>query len=311
MRSEEKDKKETEFTMSQKWTGKSLGNRFFQFWLRFFVKYGGRHIAYFISYFVVLAYVLSPSIRKKTSFYLKRRFNGKNLFINAYKLNLVFAKILIDRAVFGIRGDIDIVSSKEDQQLCKDLLAKGKGLIIITAHCGCWQMAMSAFDFIKGDKYVVYHRTKEDVDKHAHELSGSKAPVNFIEPAGFGGGSIEVMSALQNKGVVCFMGDRTYGAKNNSLPVDFLGGKIEVPYSIYRIAAALETPVAVIFFPYKGNGKIDSIISQTFFVEDKGAKAENYLKEAGKFAQSLQEFVEKYPYQFFNYYNLWTGDSND
>jgi len=40
-------------------------------------------------------------------------------------------------------------------------------------------------------------------------------------------------------------------------------------------------------------------------VEDKGAKAENYLKEAEKFIQSLQTFVEKYPYQFFNYYNLW------
>jgi predicted LPLAT superfamily acyltransferase len=297
--------------MPQNWTGKSLGNNFFQFLLRFFVKYGGRHAAYFISYFVVLVYTLIPSVRKKASFYVKRRFGGKNQFSNAYKLNLSFAKILIDRAAFGIRGDIDIISSQEDRRLCQDLLAKGKGLIIITAHCGCWQTAMSAFDFIEGAKYVVYHRVKGDVDKHAHELSGNKAPVKFIEPAGFGGGSIEIMSALQNKGVVCFMGDRAYGAKNGSLSADFLGGKIRVPFGVYRIAAALGTPVAVIFFPYRGNGKVDSVISQTFFVEDKGAKAGAYLKEAEKFIQSLEDFAGKYPYQFFNYYDMWTGENDD
>jgi predicted LPLAT superfamily acyltransferase len=291
--------------MSQNWTGGSLGNEFFQFLLRFFVKYGGRHIAYFAAYFVVLAYTLVPSVRKKSSFYLTRRFNGRRPFLNAYKLNLTFAKILIDRAVFGIRGDINIVSSKEDQKLCRDLLAKGKGLILITAHCGCWQTAMSAFDFMEGDKYVVYHRTKEDLDKHAHELSGKAAPVKFIEPESLGGGAVEIMSALENKGVVCFMGDRVYGAKNNSLTVDFLGGKTEVPYSIYRIAGALGTPAAVIFFPYRGNGKVDSVISQTFFVEDKGKRACAYLKEAEKFIQSLNSFVEKYPYQFFNYFNMW------
>jgi predicted LPLAT superfamily acyltransferase len=297
--------------MSQNWTGSSLGNEFLQFLLRFFVKYGGRHFAYFTAYFVVLVYTLIPSVRKKASFYLKRRFRQsfrQGLFLNTYKLNITFAKILIDRAVFGIRGEIDIVSSKEDQHLCRDMLAKGKGLIIITAHCGCWQTAMSAFDFMEGKKYAVYHRTKKDADKHVHELSKTAAPIKFIEPASLDGGAIEIMTALENKGVVCFMGDRIYGAKNNSLSVDFLGGKIEVPYSVYRIAGALGTPIAVIFFPYRGNGKVDSIISQTFFVQDKGAKSCAYLKEAEKFIQSLENFAQKYPYQFFNYFDMWKDD---
>ncbi|MDR1194961.1 MAG: hypothetical protein LBL00_00615 [Endomicrobium sp.] len=293
--------------MSQKWTGKSLGNGFLQFLLRSAVKYGGRHVAYFISYFVVAIYTIIPSIRKKASFYLKRRFKSHGavkMFFHTYKLNLTLAKILIDRAVFGIKGDITIISSKQDQQLCRDLLAKGKGLVIITAHCGCWQIAMSAFDFMEGKKYVVYHRTKKDVDKHVHELSGSASPVNFIEPAGFAGGSIEIMAALHNKGIVCMMGDRTFGSGDNKVEVDFLGGKIDVPYSVYRIAAAVGAPVAVIFFPYRG-GYVDSVITDAFFVENKGQKPQNYLNEAQKFIKSLEGFCEKYPYQFFNYYDSW------
>jgi len=294
--------------VSQKWTSKSLGSSFFQNLFCFFVKYGGRHIAYFIVYFVAVFYTLLPSVRCKASFYLKRRFPESNTFgrfFHAYRLILTFGKILADRAALGITGEIKIISSKEDQQLCRDLHSKGKGLIIITAHCGCWQTAMSCFDFMEGDKYVIYHRSKEDIDRHAHELSGEKPPVNFIDPANFGGGSVEIMSALSKNGIVCAMGDRTFGNGDNKTEVDFLGGKIDIPYSIYRIAGATGAPIAVIFFPRGRSGEIDSVIAETFFVEDKGHNAKNYFNDAQKFIKSLESFCEKYPYQFFNYYDMW------
>ncbi|AKL98316.1 lysophospholipid acyltransferase family protein [Endomicrobium proavitum] len=298
--------------MVQKWTGKSLGSRFFQNLLGIFIKYGGRWTAYFVLYPIVLFYTFLPSVRIKASFYLKHRFpnSGKiSLWFKTYKLNFTFGKILIDRAVLGIRGDIKIISSKKDQQLCRDLVAQGKGLIIISAHCGCWQAAMSSFDFLEGEKYVVYHRSKKDVDKHAHELSGKQSLVQFIDPNGFGGGTIEIMSVLAKKGIVCMMGDRTFGGKigkENFIKVDFLGGKINIPFSIYRIAGATGVPIAVIFFPYQGSGKVDSLIPAAFFVEDKGHARENYFQEAQKFIQSLEEFTKKYPYQFYNYYDMWS-----
>ena len=159
--------------MVQKWTGKSLGSSFFQNLYCFFIKCAGRPAAYFILYFVAAFYTLLPGIRKSASYYLKRRFPKDGffgIFLSTYKLIFNFGKVLTDRAVLGITGEAEIISSKSDRQLCQDLRAKGKGLIIITAHCGCWQMAMSRFDFMEGDKYVIYHRSKEDVDKHAHEL---------------------------------------------------------------------------------------------------------------------------------------------
>ncbi|MDR3048398.1 MAG: lysophospholipid acyltransferase family protein [Elusimicrobiota bacterium] len=293
--------------MVQKWTGKSRSNNFFQALLKFFVKYGGRYTAYFILYLVAAFYTCLPSIRKNAGYYVKRRFKSKAFenLRHIYKLNFTFGKILIDRAAFGLRGEIEIISPQEDKQLCKDLLAKGKGLIIITAHCGCWQMAMSSFDFMEGEKFVVYHQTKEDIDKHAHELSGKKAPVNFIEPSGFDGGAIEIMSALEKKGIVCMMGDRTFGGKENSVETDFLGGKIQVPFSIYRIAGALNSPIAVIFFPYCGKGRVDSFIAKTFYVQDKGKNPQNYIPEAQTFTNSLSDFIQKYPHQFFNYFDMW------
>jgi predicted LPLAT superfamily acyltransferase len=295
--------------MVQKWTGESRSNFFFQNMLIFFVKYGGRHCSYFIGFFIAVFYAVLPSVRKNASFYLKRRFlqtNKIKLFIHTYRLNYSLAKILIDKTVFGIRGDIDIVSSNADKQLCKDLFAKGKGLVIITAHCGCWQMAMSAFDFMEGDKYVVYHRNAKDIDKHAYELSGKLSPVKFIDPAGYAGGSLEIMLALQKKAIVCIMGDRIYGdGKENTVQANFLGDKIKTHFSIYRIAAWLGAPIAIVLFPYKGNGKVDSEIFDVFFVKDKGKFKNNYLTDVERFIKSLENFTKKYPYQFFNYFNIW------
>ncbi|MCL2335355.1 MAG: hypothetical protein FWC57_04760, partial [Endomicrobia bacterium] len=190
--------------MPQKWTGKSLGSPFFQGLLRFFVKYGGRSAAYFIAYFVAAFYALLPVVRKSAVHYIVRRFpkSAKAArLLHLYRLNLEFGKILIDRAALGITGSVDIISSQKDKDICAELAAKGKGLIIITAHCGCWQTAMSCFDFIDGDKYVVYRKSEKDVDKHVHELSGKKAPVNFIDPAGYAGGAVEIIAALAKKGI--------------------------------------------------------------------------------------------------------------
>lgn len=294
--------------MAQKWTSKSRGSLFFQNLTCFFIKYGGRFVSYLIVYFAAFFYTVQPQVRKDSSHYLKRRFpedGSVKRFFSTYKLILNFGKALADRAVLGITGDVKIISSPADQQLCRDLYAKGKGLIIITAHCGSWQAAMSCFDFMEGEKYVIYHKDKEDVDKHAHELSGEKPPVNFIDPKGFGGGSVEIISALSKKGIVCMMGDRTFGSSDNKIEVDFLGAAAEIPYSIYRIAGAMGTPVAIIFFPRGGAGKVDSVIADTFFVEDKGQNSQNYLNDAQKFIKSLESFCDKYPYQFFNYFNMW------
>jgi predicted LPLAT superfamily acyltransferase len=294
--------------MGAKWTGKSRGKKFFQNLMIVFIKIGLSSLAYFIVYFVALFYCFLPSVIKGSSHYINRRFlctGPLSRFWRLYKLNLTFGKILIDRAVFGAAGKCKVLSDAKDVALCNDLCKKHNGLIILSAHCGCWQSAMSALDFVNKDekKYVLYHRSKEDIDKHVHELSGKEAPVKFIDPNTADGGVFEIMAALQKGGVVCMMADRILDGSKNFIKVDFLGGKISLPFSMYKIAHALNKPIAVIFFPYEKRNCIHTIIADTFFVEDGGHK--NYIEYAQRFADALEGFTDKYPYQFYNYFNLW------
>ncbi|WP_428898330.1 Lauroyl/myristoyl acyltransferase [Parelusimicrobium proximum] len=294
--------------MTDKWSSKSAASRFKHNIFYFLIKLGGRYAAYALLFFVVLFYTLVPKWRRKAYPYIERRFPAAKGFAkikHVFRLNMTFGRVLVDRAVLGITGSINILSSQADQDLCRELHAKGKGLIIITAHAGCWQSAMSTFDFMAGEKYVVYKRSKEDVDKQAHEHGGTKQTVNFIDPAGYAGGGLEIIEAIEKNGIICTMGDREFGSGKTMIRLPFLGSDISIPGAVYRIAGSYGTPVIIVFFPFAGAGRFDSLIADHFIIEDKGPDVSAYKPDAGRFINALETFCEKYPYQFFNFYDMW------
>lgn len=294
--------------VNEKEMGASVASRLKHRFVYALIFLGGRWLAYLFLYPLVLFYTLMPSIRAKARPYVSRRFGvsrGPAFFKHVYLLNLTFAKTLADRAALGILGRVEIHSSDADRALCRDLLSRGNGLVLVTAHCGCWQMAAANVDFIAAPKYVLYYKNPKDNDKMVHEHAGKKAPFTLINPAGPLGGVVEMMAALRGGSALCAMGDRVFGKPDNSVSVPFLGAPVRLPYSFYRIAAAQRAPVMMLFFPWLGGGKFGAEIAAVLDVPECGPDKENYRFCAERFAGALEEFCRKYPYQFFNYFDLW------
>lgn len=269
---------------------------------------GGRRLAYAFLYIVVFFYSLSPAVSQKSRAYILRRFKPRSkreFFKHTYLLNLTFGQTLIDRAVLGILGRVSVRSTEEERQLCRDLCAPGKGLILLTAHCGAWHMAVNLIDFIPVKINVLYYKNPQDNDKTVAEHSGKDARFSFINPAGPLGGIMEMMAALERGEAVCAMADRVFGDPKNAVEADFLGGKIRVPYSFYRLSAAVGAPVAAVFFPRLGPGEFSTWTAAHFSVPDLGPAKDAYARFAQQFVDALEEFCIKYPYQFFNYFDLW------
>lgn len=289
-------------------TGKSLASRFKHRFMYALIFIGGRKLAYAFLYIIVFFYTASPSVGRKARAYVSRRFRPKNkweFFKHTYLLNLTFGRTLVDRAALGILGRVTVQSTDEERELCRRLCARGKGLILLTGHCGAWHMAVNLIDFIPVKKNVLYYKNPKDNDKTVAEHSGRQADFSFINPGGPLGGVVEMMAALQKGEAVCAMGDRVFGDPKNVVEADFLGGKIRVPYSFYRICAAAGAPAAVVFFPWLGAGRFSSWTAAHFDVPDYGPAKENYAPYAQQFVDALEAFCIKYPYQFFNYFDLW------
>jgi predicted LPLAT superfamily acyltransferase len=291
--------------------GNALGHRIFYGLIRI----AGRRSAYALLRCVVFYYVLlRPSLRQNASHYLRRRFPGHTpvqRFLDSYRMSFELGKVLVDRAVMGIRGPGEFQISLRGKEQLQTLLAEGKGLVLVTAHVGCWQVAMATLGCLETPVSMLMRREDGEVDRHYFEHSG-ESPFRIIDPTGFLGGTLEMMGVLKQGEVLCVMGDRVLGSAKNAVPVDFLGGQVWFPFSAIKLASSTGAPVVVMFTSKTGPDSYALELARVIRVpKDLGRSSAAAAPYVAEFAQSLEGFVEKHPYQFFNFFDLWqqTPDS--
>jgi len=295
----------------RQWTSRSIGSGWQHGIFYALIRLGGRQGAYALLLFVVAYYTLfRPSVRARSEHYLKRRFPGRSAWArlwDSYRLNLGIGRILVDRAVLGILGPEHLKLSLAGGEELQALLAEGRGLVLVTAHVGCWQLAMSSLSVLDTRVSLLIHREEGDLDRHFFEHGGEgKAPYHLIDPAGYLGGTLEMLQVLKHGEILCIMGDRVMGGESGTVSVDFLGQPVELPFSPYKLASATGAPVAVIF-PYQtGEGEYALQVARVIRVpEHLGRSPRAYRPYAAQFIEALSGFIARHPYQFFNFFDMW------
>ena len=301
---------ESTTTIDGRRIGNPLGHRIFYALIRV----AGRRAAYALLRCVIFYYVLlRPSVRQNTLHYLRRRFPGHapvERFFDSYRMCFEFGKVLVDRAVMGIRGPGEFQISLRGREQLLGLLAEGKGLVLVTAHVGCWQVAMATLGCLETPVNMLMRREEGELDRHYFEHSGEN-PYRIIDPAGFLGGTLEMLGVLKQGEVLCVMGDRVTGSARNAVPVDFLGGRAAFPFSAFKLASSTGAPVVVMFTCKTGPDSYALELARVIRVpRDLGRSGEAAAPYVAEFAEALEGFVEKYPYQFFNFFDLWNQSTD-
>ena len=303
-------------TGGDRWSSRSVGSRWQHGFFYLLIRLGGRAAAYLFLYLLILYYMLlRPDQRKKTEYYLRRRFPGSGplkLGMHSYRMSLELGKVLIDRAALGILGGKFLDISVQGKEQLLGLVGEGKGLILMTSHVGCWQVAMAALRFLRTRVNLLMQREAGDVDRHFFEHGGCDSPFHIIDPRGYLGGTLEMLGVLKNGEVLSVMGDRLLGSDRSAVEVNFLGGKIAVPYSAYKLASATGAPVAVLLSRKSGFSSYRMEVAGVIRVPpDLGRRAEAYRPHAQAFATMLEDYTQKNPYQFFNFYDMWNNDNKE
>lgn len=294
----------------RQWTSRSIGAAWQHRVFYNLIRFGGRRAAYLLLVFVVLYYVLfRPEARNRSRPYLERRFPGRgplSRLRDSYLLTLGIGRTLVDRAVLGIIGTETLDVSLLGKEQLSGLLAEGRGLILVTAHVGCWQLAMSSLSALHAPVNLLIHREEGDLDRHFFEHGTGAAPYRIIDPASFLGGTLEMLQVLKNGEVLCIMGDRVLGGNGGTVRTAFLGGEVAIPFSPYKLASASGAPLAVIF-PYRTReGSYALQLARVIRVPaGLGRGAAAYLPFAAEYIAALEQFVTEHPYQFFNFFDMW------
>ena len=269
-------------------------------------------VARMVLAFVVLYYALLPHVQQRCAAYIKRRFpcaGGLGRFVHAYRLYLNFGQVLLDRMIAGVTGRFPFCETDQQVRQCFDVAgANPHGCIVLTAHVGAWQVGIAGLDQFDRPVNVVQLHNPADQGKHYFQ-HGRGRPFNIIDSADPVGSMVEAAAALRRGEVVCLMGDRMHGTRQSGQGVDvaFMGGNIRIPASGYALASITGAELLMLFT-----------------VREKGVtrvfKAERLEVPAGlprrdvavfqpyaqQFATAMEAVVERHPYQFFNFYDMWS-----
>ncbi len=294
----------------REWTSRSFGTRLGHTFFYGLIRSGGRRPAYFALYFVVFYYMLfRPSIRRRTKYYLRRRFQDRTLlarFVDSYRISLELGKMLIDRAMVGILGPEKMKVTFYGRKKLLKLLDRRCGVVLLMSHVGSWQVALSALNFIKVPVNLLLEREQGNIDQHYFEHTGSASPYRIIDPGGYLGGTLEMLDVLKKGEVLCVMGDRVSGSQKSFVNVDFLGEEASFPYSAFKLASAADVPIVVLFSYKNGPNSYALKFSKIIRVpKNLGRSGKNFLPYVSQYIEELESFVRIHPYQFFNFYNMW------
>ncbi|MDT8423976.1 MAG: lysophospholipid acyltransferase family protein [Desulfuromonadales bacterium] len=297
----------------QKWTSRSIGASWQHQSFYLLIRLGGRRAAYLLLYLVVFYYVLLPAVRRKCYYYLERRFPQAGVwgrFKNSYLMTLDLGKVLVDRALVGILGADEITVELHGKEELLELLAERKGLILVNAHVGCWQVAMSALGFMKTPVNLLMQREAGDIDRHYFEHAGIECPYRIIDPRGYLGGALEMIEVLKRGEVLSVMGDRMLGDDRNGVDVEFMGGTVTLPFSAYKLASATGAPIVALFSYKTGADSYALKLYRTIRVPGGlGRGSAVFVPYVREFAETLEEFCTEHPFQFFNFFDMWQNSA--
>lgn len=288
--------------------GNDLGFWFFRIALRTF----GLGGAYGLLYFVGLYYlIVDRAVVAASLAYIRRRFPDHGVLRRALDVYLLFVnqgKILVDR--FAVAAGYDhITMEMRGYDKIRDLVAKQKtGFILLTAHVGNWQIAMTALRRFGKTVYLMMRPEDNEAVKKALNIDSEEDTIKIIFTNDALGGVIEALKAVKQGYLVSIMGDRAYGF--SAVAASFLGGNVQFPYGAFSIAAAVQCPVVVLLSAKVGVKKYLVDVSHIIPAPagKRGNKDEEMKSAIQEFARVLEEYVHDYPFQWFVFRDIWKSN---
>lgn len=263
----------------------------------FYLSLGIRH-AYALLYFVCLYYLIfDRKTVSTTSEYVKKRFHTANFparIWHIYMLMVNTGKNLID--LRQLERNPDLFKFKSDNELIRQAISSGKGLIFLTAHVGNWQIMMRRLpDFHVDVNIVMRPEENPAVSEFLKIDHGEPYNLNLIDPGEGMESVIKIMKELAKGNIISIMGDRTISnEKTISLP--FLGATVKLPVGPFLIAATAEAPSFLLLT--KKQGPCDYTLEINELVIDKTLKNkdEKIKAVAQKYLSGIEDYLIRNPY---------------
>jgi len=222
-----------------------------------------------------------------------------------FKHFLSFGMALIDRTAVLAGNTRQFTFQFDGEHHLRGAAAEGKGVLLLTAHVGNWEVAGQLLSRLG----VPVNVTGFDNESPEVRALLNKAQANqkfrLIPITGSPTDAIPLVAALRRGEVVAMLGDRAYGSP--SADVAFLGGKTSFPVGAYVMAAIAGAPLVQVFSLRERGGHYHFFGFPALRPHrPRHQERDAHLREcAAQFAANLESVVKRDPLQWYNFYPFW------
>lgn len=293
--------------------GSMLGIRF-MVWVRLHL---GRRVTETLLYPVVAYFcVAARDARRASRSYFSRlarhapdSLRQRPVFGHTFHHFYAFATMLVDRLCVwtGNAGELEIeIHGREAMQA---LIDARRGAVLLGAHLGSFDVLRAVARTAKIPVTVVMFTANA---RRINDALAALDPESAFRTIELDPGSIragfEIRGLIERGEFVAVLADRvTSGGRKRITRTTFLGSPAPFPEGPFLLTLLLDLPSILCFALARGAGRYDVFLeSFTDGAKDDPAKRQEIVERSiVRFANRLEHYVLRDPYQWFNFYDFW------
>lgn len=184
-------------------------------------------------------------------------------------------------------------------------LAKGRGVIVLSAHLGNWELGgfiVSCLGYPLS-AVVLTHKNKKMNDFFTRQrLAGKMRPIEV-------GLSLKACyRVLKDNGLVALLGDLDF--MGNGLPLDFFGNKRFIPKGPAVLSYRIGSAVVPIFLVREEGDTFRLIIEKPIYPDYNMDEGTAVVELTKKYISLIEFYIRQYPDQWCVFRNMWEHDEN-
>jgi KDO2-lipid IV(A) lauroyltransferase len=187
----------------------------------------------------------------------------------------------------------------EGEAYIRAALGGGRGLVVVTAHLGNWELGgrLVAARLGRPTHVVVAPEVDPGLERFLRSADG---PVRFVR-LGKPEAMVSLVRALRRGDVVALQGDRSLGTRGDSV-VEFFGAPAAFPRGPFVLARAAGVPVVPAFCVLGPDRRYTVVVAPALEVTAGAEEA-----AVARWVDTLERMVRRTPEQWFNFYDVWSS----
>lgn len=287
------------------WKGTTGGMPWMQRTLIKWLAVVDQRVIYAVMSVVILFYMLFGHKCYVAMYHFYRKARKESIlraFVHTYQNHYHFGQVVIDRfAAFGGKKFKFVFESDSCEQY-NELTRQEDGFVQVSCHMGNYELAGYSLTAENKKLYALVFMGETETMMMNRQKLFSEHHIEMVPVASDMSHIFTLNNALRDGHIISMPGDRVFGSPK-ALTCHFMGGTCELPVGPFQMAVTRNLPLVPIFI-MKDRWDTYHVYVDVAYPDESLSKKERMQALAQHFADQMANIVDKYPTQWYNYFEF-------